>query len=475
MTERPARTKIVCTIGPASGSPAIAQGMMHNGMCVARLNMAHGSLENHRHYIDVVRTAAAELDRPLALLLDLPGPKYRTGKVRGGEVELRPNTIFVLSTEDAIGDERGVSIKPPSLPDNVQTGDHILLSDGDISLLAEEVSAREVRCRVLVGGHLKDNRGLVVPGRVPSSPFVTEQMLRQLDFGIKHKVDYFALSFVYDAENVRAVRRVLEQKGAGIPLVSKIETGQAVTHLGDILAASDAVLVARGDLGAELPLERVPVLQKQIVGKCNHLGKPVIVATQMLESMVQAPQPTRAEVADVANAVFDGADAVMLSEETSIGLYPEASTAMMSRIATEAEAALPYQQILAERSTYLVPKTDDAIAFNACHTAQQLGAAAIVAFTESGSTAFRVAKYRPAMPLLALTSSEGVRRRLAIVWGVQAYIVSRPATVDDMFAQAVRLVRELKVASKGDLVVVTAGVPIGIAGTTNLLKVLTVD
>jgi len=475
MTERPARTKIVCTIGPASGSPSVIRGMIRNGMCVGRLNMAYGTLEEHRHHIEAVRSAAAQLDKPLALLLDLPGPKYRTGKVRGGEVELRPGTRFVIRTGGGTGDNQGVSVKPPALPRDVQTGDQLILGDGRITLLAEDVSAREVRCLVVSGGALKDNMGLVVPGRVPSSKFLSRQMLGLLDFGMEQQADYFALSFVYDARNVVAVRRALEQRGARIPLVAKIETGEAVKHLDDILAVSDAVLVARGDLGAELPLERVPVLQKQIVGKCNNLGKPVIVATQMLESMVQAPRPTRAEVADVANAVFDGADAVMLSGETAIGRYPEAATGMMSRIAIEAEAALPYQRLLAERSAYSEAKTDDAIAFNACHTAQQLGAAAIVAFTQSGSTAFRVAKYRPPMPLLALTPSEGVRRRLALVWGVQAYVVGKPPTVDDMFAQAVRLVRELRVASKGDLVVVTAGVPIGVAGTTNLLKVLTVD
>ncbi len=469
------RTRVVCTIGPASASPQVIRGMIQDGMSVSRLNMAHGSLEDHSRYIDMLRAAADELDSPLALLLDLPGPRYRTGRLKGGEIELLFGNTLVLTTRDVVGDDKEVSVNLPTLPQDVQAGDRILLSDGQIILVAETVSADNVRCRVQVGGLLKDNRGLVVPGRPLSSPFVTDQTLSQLDFGIERQVDYFALSFVGGAPDVAQVRHILEQKGAAIPLVSKIERGWAVAHLDDIVAASDAVMVARGDLGVELPLEQVPVLQKQIVKKCNRLGKPVIVATQMLESMVQAPGPTRAEVSDVANAIFDGTDAVMLSAETSIGRYPQAATAMMRRIATQADAALPYERLLAERGADREPHTDDAIAFAACNTAQQLGAAAIIAFTESGSTAFRVAKYRPKAPLLALTSSEIVRRRLSLVWGVQACLVGKPATVDDMFDRAGRLAKEQGLAASGDLVVITAGVPIGVTGTTNVLKVQTID
>ncbi|MDP2953699.1 MAG: pyruvate kinase, partial [Chloroflexota bacterium] len=425
--------------------------------------------------MQAVRSAATQVGSTVAVLLDIPGPKYRTGLLKEGKAELHPGTAFVLTTKPVIGDNGRVSVNLNTLPRDVRAGDTLLLSDGEIDLLAEEISSDEVRCQVRVGGTLRDTRALVIPGRPSSSPFVTELTLKQLDFGIEHQVDYFALSFVQGPEDMAQVRQILKDKGADIPLVAKIETGQAVAHLDQIIAASDSVMVARGDMGAELPLEKVPLIQKQIVRKCNRLGKPVIVATQMLESMIQAPRPTRAEVADVFNAVFDGTDAVMLSGETSIGRYPVEATAMMWRIAAEAEAALPYERLLAERGADLEPQTDDAISFDACHTAQQLGAAAIIAFTESGSTARRVAKYRPKVPLLVLTPSEAVRRKLALVWGVRAYIAGRPATVDDMFAQAIRLAKEQGAVAENDLVVITAGVPIGVAGTTNLLKVQRVD
>lgn len=469
------RTKIVCTIGPASASPAMLDKLVRSGMSVARLNTSHGSFEDHHRYVEMVRAAAARQGKPVAILLDLAGPKYRTGKLKVTPVRLAGGSTFIITTRDVPGDEHVVSMTPPVLPGMLQSGDEVLLGDGEIVLVVEVVRSGEVVCRVRTGGELKDNRGLTFRGRSSLASYLTQGTLDYLDFGLREKVDYFALSLIRNESDVAQVREVLAGKGVTVPLIAKIETREAVSHIHDIIAVSDAVMVARGDMGTQLPLERVPVLQKQIVEKCNHMGRPVIVATQMLESMLDVPYPTRAEVADIANAVFDGTDAVMLSGETAIGHYPQAAVSMMRRIAAEAEAAFPYERHLRERGTDLERNTDDAIAFSACHASYQLGAVTIVAFTESGSTALRVAKYRPKVPLLALTPYEPVRTKLALVWGVHAHIMPRPSTIDEMFDQAATLARSLGMARRGDRIIITSGVPIGVAGHTNLLKVHVVD
>ncbi len=310
-----------------------------------------------------------------------------------------------------------------------------------------------------------------MPGRHVSAPFITAAMKQDILFAIKQRPDYLALSFVSDAEDIHKVKKLLQENGADIPVVSKIERVEAVKNLDSILAVSDAIMVARGDLGVEMPLEKVPLVQKEIIRKCNRAGKPVITATEMLESMVNSNRPTRAETTDVANAIFDGTDAVMLSAETAIGKYPLAAVAMMARIAREAEKKLPYEQMLTERGSWIEPETDELISYNACHTARRLKAAAIVAYTQSGSTARRVSRFRPQMPVVALTPSGAVYGRLVLCWGVFPIKVPMPTTVDEMFTTAANVTKDCGLVKTGDLIVITGGIPPGQAGTTNMLKV----
>ena len=468
------RTKIVCTIGPASSSDKVLRQIIDSGMSVARLNMSHGSFDDHAKYIETLRKAE-ESSKPVAIMVDLPALKYRTGPLKDGEVLLEEGREFTLTARHMVGDNSIVSVNAYSLVKEVKKGDDILVGDGELTLRVEEVLEDTIKCRVLVGGFLKEDRGLVVPGSFHTAPYINDTMLHQIDFAVEHGIDYLALSLIRNADDVKSVKQVLEDKGVALPIVSKIETAEAVQNLDGIISASDGIMVARGDLGMELPLEQVPMIQKQIVAKCNRLGRPVIVATQMLESMIHAPHPTRAEVADVANAVFDGTDAVMLSAETSVGSYPKEAAAVMSRVLAEAENSFPYQQKLLGRGSDLVPQVDDAIAFAACHTAHQLGAKLIIAFTESGATALRVAKYRPSVSIVGFTSSDVVRRKMALVWGVKAYKVSLSQTIEDMFSNASKTALDLGLVTRGDLIVITGGSPLGTSGATNLLKVHVTD
>jgi len=465
------KTKIVCTIGPASGSTSVIEELIRAGMNVARLNFSHGTLEEHAGYIRNIRKAASKLNIPVAILQDLAGPKIRTGKLGKKEVRLKEGAGFTLTTAKVRGNEHSVTVNLPELAENVKRGDVIFLNDGAIKLEVVNTTRDAVRCRVILGGVLGWEKGVNVPGVNLKIPSCTEKDFHDLSFGIEHEVDFVALSFVREARDMLRVRNFLKKRGADIPLIAKIEKWEALENLDNILAASDGLMVARGDLGIEIPLERVPLAQKEIIRKCNHAGKPVITATQMLESMINAPHPTRAEVTDIANSIFDGTDAIMLSGETAIGHYPVEAVQVMMKIALNTEAALPYSKMLLDKGADLEPKTDDAISYAACHTAHQLGAAAIVAFTSSGSTARRVAKYRPGIPILSATPSSRQRRRLLISWGVYPYEIAEPSSIADLLAQGSRLSLETGVARKGDLIVITAGIPIGVEGTTNLLKV----
>jgi pyruvate kinase len=465
------RTKIVCTIGPATGSAAVTEQLVRAGMNVARLNLSHGTYKEHARHIQTVRKLAQGLAIPIAILMDLPGPKYRTGKLKDGRATLKKGAQVIFTTRQIEGDDRVIPINLPTLPQEVKVGDTVLLDDGAMQLKVLEGQGTEVRCKVMVGGILTEGRGLVVPGMRTSGPFITDTLRECILFAIKQQPDYLALSFVSNAEDVTSVRAILRENDADIPIIAKIERGVAVDKFDSILVASEGIMVARGDLGVDIPLERVPLVQKEIIRKCNQAGKPVITATQMLESMVNAPRPTRAEVADVANAILDGTDAIMLSAETSIGKYPVQAVKTMAKIAREVEDKLPYEQILSERGRWLEHKTDELISYSACHTAHSLGAAALVAFTQSGSTAGRVSKYRPRMPILAITPNTVVVGRLLLHWGVHPFQIARASSVDELFATGARLSKELGLAKLGDLIVITGGIPIGIAGSTNLLKV----
>ncbi len=465
------KTKIVCTIGPSSSSPAIVKQILQAGMNVARINASHGTLEEHSEYIKVLRQEAKKLDIPLAVLLDLPGPKDRTGKTKKGGIKLREGAEFVLTTRDVLGDETQVSIDLPELPRHVRLGQDILLDDGLMKLQVIAVSKSDVKCKVITGGRLFDNKGLTVPGVSWDTETVTEDDWKHVQFAVENGVDFIGLSFVRQASDVQEVKHFLNREVSPAGVIAKIERPEALEAFNEILEAADGVMVARGDLGVQIPIERVPIVQKELIYKCNRVGKPVIVATQMLESMVDSPRPTRAEVTDVANAIFDGADAIMLSEETAVGHYPVEAVNMMSLTAGEAEKALPYEDIFTHRGKDLQPQTDDAISYAACHTAQQLGARAVVAYTASGSTARRVSKYRPQMPIIAITPNQSIQRQLSLSWGVYTVIVQEPQTVLAMFTQAADAVRKTGLVKKDDLIVVTSGVPMGVSGTTNMLKV----
>jgi pyruvate kinase len=472
-TKRPTsrRTKIVATIGPATGTTAVLADLIKTGMNIARLNLSHGTLDDHIEYVNKVRSESAKLGIPVGLLIDIPGPKYRSGPLNAPSVQLRKGEPFTLTTKKIIGDSSSVSVNLPTFPEDVKPGDLILLDDGSLQLKCDDVKETEVGCTVLVGGTLTAGRGIAVPGKSSSTPFMTEQLENYIDFAVTQKPDFIALSFVSKADDMVHVRELLKKKNADILLVAKIERGTAVTAFDAILAESDAIMVARGDLGVDIPLERLPLVQKEIIHKSNRAGKPVITATQMLESMINSPRPTRAEVSDVSNAIFDGTDAVMLSAETSIGKYPVQAVSMMAAVAVETEKDLPYDQWIAERDSWLSNQTEELISYNACLTARRLDAAAIVAFTSSGSTAGRVSKYRPSTPIIAISPNIDTCRRLILNWGVQAKQISTPKTVDNLFSTAVNICKKINLAERGENIIVTGGIPLGKAGTTNLLKV----
>ena len=465
------RTKIVCTIGPATGTASVIERLIKSGMNIARLNLSHGTHDVHAQYIRTVRRLSQRLGVKVAILMDLPGPKYRTGRLKDGQAILKSGAILTLTTEDVEGDATLVPVNLPTLPHDVKVGDKVLLDDGAMQLKVMEKKGNKVVCRITTGGILTERRGLVVPGMLTSGPFITEALGMHILFAVKEAPEYIAISFVSSADDVAGVKEVLRRNGADIPIIAKIEKVQAVKDFDDILKASDGIMVARGDLGVDIPLERVPMVQKDIIKKCNQVAKPVITATQMLESMVNATRPTRAEVADVANAILDGTDGLMLSAETSIGKHPLLAVRTMSKIAVEAEKHLYYEPMLAQRSKWMERETDELISYSACNTADALSAVAIVAFTQSGSTARRVSKYRPSVPILAITPDKMVSGRLLFNWGVYPFEVKGASSLDEVFATGAKMAKDLRLAKDGDLVVITGGVPIGVAGSTNLLKV----
>ncbi len=465
------RTKIVCTIGPSTGSASVIAELLKTGIDVARINFSHGTNDEHISYIQTLRQAARKAGLPLAIMQDLPGPKNRTGKLKKGVAELKTGANFILTTREILGDEHKVSVALPELPSLVKPGDNIFLDDGAIELKVKSIRNVEVDCKVIAGGSLSEDKGVNIPGVTLDISTITQADWKHLLFGLKHDVDFVALSFIREAKDVVKVRNFIRKTKKSPALIAKIERREALDNLDEILEAADGVMVARGDLGIEIPIQRVPIVQKEIIQKCNRLGKPVIVATQMLESMVHSMRPTRAEVTDVANAIFDGADALMLSEETAIGNYPIETVSMMAQIALEAEAALPYENLLSNKGEDLEPQTDDAISYAACLAAHQLGAAAIIAFTSSGSTARRVSKYRPGVPILAITPSNQTRRQLCMSWGVHAFRIPEPSKITALFTRGARVAKKTGLAQNGDLVIITGGVPIGVSGSTNLLKV----
>jgi pyruvate kinase len=465
------RTKIVCTLGPGVNSALMIERLVKAGMNIARLNLSHGTFEEHAGYIRMVKETAARLGVTVSVMLDLPGPKYRTGKMQNGAVELKKGSQVILTPNPTVGDGKIIPLNYPSLYKDVRVGCSILLDDGAMQLKVEGVRGKDVVAKVIVGGTLTAGRGVVIPGAHISEPFMTATLRENLDFAIKQKPDFIALSFVSIPEDVEGVRKILQCKALDIPLISKIERGEAVKNFDEILAVSDCIMVARGDLGVEIPLKDIPMIQKEIIRRSNRAGKAVITATQMLESMINSARPTRAEVTDVANAILDGTDAIMLSAETSIGKYPVLAVEMMFQIAQETERHLPYEQLLSQRGEWMEHQTDELISYDACHTALLLKSAAIVAFTQSGSTARRVSKYRPHVPVIAITPVQETVGRLELYWGVHAFQIPNAPSIDELFRIASTLAKGLGIAESGDTIVVTGGIPMGVTGTTNMLKV----
>ena len=464
------RTKIVCTIGPSSRSPEILRQIILAGLNVARLNFSHGTHSEHKKVISSIRKLSRELSRPVAILQDLAGPKIRVGKIEAGGVTLQAGSHFSLTSRKVLGNHSRVSVSYAGLPRDVRPGDTLLLSDGALELEIVETTDQDIKCRVIIGGPLTSHKGINLPSRSIKAPSLTAKDRRDLAFGIKQGVDYIALSFVRHGRDVMTARRFIQNERCAIPIVAKIEKHEALANIDEIISLADAVMVARGDLGVEIPLEKVPHVQKMLIHKSNKIGKPVITATQMLRSMVDQPRPTRAEVTDIANAVLDGTDAVMLSEETAVGKYPVEAVKTMGKIAADAESSFPYAMWTKKWTSVPGKSLAEAVAQAACSLAEQIDARILVTFTQSGSTARLVSKYRPCCPILAPTPLPSTYRRLALVWGVIPVLSANLRTTDEMIRKALQSALRSGLVRKGQKVVITAGVPVGVPGTTNLIK-----
>ncbi|KHD84642.1 pyruvate kinase [Heyndrickxia ginsengihumi] len=468
------KTKIVCTIGPASESVEMLETLMKNGMDVARLNFSHGDFEEHGARIRNIRQAAANQNKTVALLLDTKGPEIRTHNMQDGAIELIEGTNVTISMKEVLGTTEKFSVTYEGLIDDVTAGSKILLDDGLIELEVTSIDKanEEIHTKVLNRGVLKNKKGVNVPGVSVNLPGITEKDAQDILFGIEQGVDFIAASFVRRPSDVLEIRRLLEENNAlHIKIIPKIENQEGVDNIDEILAVSDGLMVARGDLGVEIPTEAVPLVQKELIRKCNTLGKPVITATQMLDSMQRNPRPTRAEASDVANAIFDGTDAIMLSGETAAGKYPAEAVQTMYNIAIHVEQALDHRSILTNRSNDTEHNMTDAICQSVAHTALNLDVKAIIAPTESGYTARMISKYRPKAPIIAVTSNENVKRSLTLLSGVYPQLGEKAQTTDEMLEIAVDESLNSGIVDHGDLVVITAGVPVSGTGTTNLMKV----
>jgi pyruvate kinase len=462
------RAKIVCTLGPASSSPERLAALVAAGLDVARLNMSHGTQAGHRQAYQAVRDASDAAGHSVGVLVDLQGPKIRLGTFATGPVRLSVGQEFTITAEDVPGDSSQVSTTYRGLPDDVGPGDRVLVDDGRIALEVVEVRGAAVRTRVIVGGVVSDHKGLNLPGVKVSVPSLTAKDQADLRWALGLRADMIALSFVQGPEDAGPARRIMEEVGISLPLIAKIEKPQAVQALPEVIEAFDGIMVARGDLGVELPLEEVPMAQKRMIALARDKAKPVIVATQMLESMISAPRPTRAEASDVANAVLDGADALMLSAETGVGEYPVETVETMARIITAAER----ECLNAAHSLPRLPTTvGGAIARAAAEVGAIVGAKALVAFTMTGETARRLARYRSPIPLLAFTPEPTTRSQLALTWGVETFIVPPARFTDEMVRQVENALLDIGRCGKGDRVVIVAGSPPGSPGRTNALRV----
>lgn len=469
------KTKIICSLGPAVDDESILKELFNNGMDIARINFSHDSHQEHKKKVDRFKKVREIIGRPVPLLLDTKGPEIRTGKFEKGEETLREGTTFTLVNKEILGNENMISVSYKDLYRDVKKGSKILIDDGLIELEVLEIKNKDIICTVLNGGTIGNKKGINVPDTQINLPSLTDQDVADIIFGIENEFDFIAASFVRKAADVIEIKKILEKHGgSGIKVIAKIENREGIRYFDEILKVADGIMVARGDLGVEINVEEVPIVQKMLIGKCYIAGKPVITATQMLDSMIRNPRPTRAEASDIANAIYDGTSVIMLSGETAAGKYPIESLKMMSKISLEAEKSMDYWKRFTTMQYDLASNVTNAISHATCTTAMDLKAEAIITVTHSGNTAKMISRFRPACPIIATTVSPRVQRQLMLSWGVKPYLVKEASCTDEMFDMGVEKASESGCVRNGDLVVITAGVPIGVSGTTNILKVQTV-
>lgn len=470
------KTKIVCTIGPASRNEKTLREMIKSGMNVARLNFSHGTHEYHRETIQLIKKVRSDMEVPLAIMLDTKGPEIRIKTFKKGEITLKENDSFTLYSNDREGDEKGVSITYPPLAASLKPGDTVLIDDGNITLKVEAIDQNDIVCRVTVGGVLSDNKGINIPCVNIDMPYLSERDKEDIRFGIENDVDFIAASFVRSSSDVTALRKYKDYHGGhDIRIISKIENMQGVANFDEILKNSDGIMVARGDMGVEVSFEKLPGLQKRFINRCYQAGKMAICATQMLESMINHPNPTRAEITDVANAVFDGTSAVMLSGETAMGKFPVLTVQVMALIAEQAESDAFEMGYYSGKKYDIDTDTTNAMCDAACTTARDINAKAIIALTKCGHTARRMSKYRPFEPIVAATPMEKTFHQLSLSWGVYPVIAQYQQDSESLFRHAIDCAKQIDLVQSGDVTVIAAGVPLDTPGNTNLLKVAIVS
>lgn len=466
------RTKIVCTLGPATEKEEVLRQLMLEGMSVARMNFSHGTHEEQKGRLDMVKRLREELNLPVAALLDTKGPEIRIGDLEGGKAELKSGQEFTLTTEEILGNGERVSITYKELYRDVAVGDSILIDDGLIGMEVRRIEGENIVCQVKNGGFISNHKGVNVPGVELKMPFVSPKDYEDIVFAAEQGYDFIAASFTRTAEDILEIRKILqEHNGEGINIIAKIENMQGVENCADILRVSDGIMIARGDMGVEIPLEEVPVIQKKLIRLATDMDKPVITATQMLDSMIKNPRPTRAETSDVANAIYQGTSAIMLSGETAAGAYPVEAVRTMARIAERTEQDIDYTKAFKPRKLAGRPDVTSAISHATCTTAMDLQAAAILAVSKSGQTVGRIAKYRPSCQVIGCAMERRVCRQLNLLWGVVPVQLEEKSTADELFDHAVDVAEQKGLVHKGELVVITAGVPLGLSGTTNMIKV----
>jgi len=466
------KTKIVCTLGPATNDKETIKKVVNAGMNVARMNFSHGDHEEHKQRIDLVKDVEKETGKNVGLMLDTKGPEIRTGEMKGDKIQLEADTELVISKADVEGTTEKISVSYKELAQDMEIGNKILIDDGLIELEVTEIDGDDLVTRVVNGGEIGSRKGVNLPGVKVSLPALTEKDISDIRFGVTQGIHFIAASFVRKANDVIEIRKILEESGdEDVFIIAKIENQEGVENLDSILEVADGIMVARGDLGVEIPAEKVPIVQKIMIKKCNEASKPVITATQMLDSMIRNPRPTRAEASDVANAIYDGTDATMLSGESAAGKYPVESVKTMAQIAQEVENSESYKDKFAGKYEFAADSVTSAISLATCQTSEELGAEAIITSTGSGLTARTVSKYRPQTPIIAVTPNKRVLHQLAMTWGVSPLLAARSTTTDEMMDNAISTAVDHNLIKEGDLVTITAGTPVGISGTTNLIKI----